>query len=96
MAQSQHHNITNAIFRIFSIIKLERREISTIYLYAIFMGLLQLTLPLGIQSIISFVMAGSFSASMVILIAGVVVGVLFSGMLQISQMKLNEKNFKSI
>jgi len=31
--------------------------------------LLQLTLPLGIQSIINFVLAGSFSTSMIILIA---------------------------
>lgn len=88
---NQHTVLQRSIFRLFRIIKLERREISAIYFYAILFGLLQLTLPLGIQSIINFVLAGSFSASMVILIGAVVLGVLLTGMLQVSQMKLNEK-----
>jgi len=85
------HALQHSVMRIFRIIKLERREISAIYFYAILFGLLQLTVPLGIQSIINFVLAGSFSTSMVILIAAVVIGVLFTGILQVNQMKLNEK-----
>lgn len=96
MSNTGHHSLETAFVRVFSIIKLGRREISAIYFYSILVGLLQLTLPLGIQSIINFVMAGSFSASMVILISAVVLGVLLSGMLQISQMKLNEKIQQSI
>ncbi|MCA0383097.1 MAG: ATP-binding cassette domain-containing protein [Bacteroidetes bacterium] len=88
---TQQAVLQRSIFRLFRIIRLERREISAIYFYAILFGLLQLTLPLGIQSIINFVLAGSFSTSMIILIAAVVTGVLFTGMLQVSQMKLNEK-----
>lgn len=88
---TQQAVLQRSIFRLFRIIKLERREISAIYFYAILFGLLQLTLPLGIQSIINFVLAGSFSTSMIILIAAVVTGVLFTGMLQVTQMKLNEK-----
>ena len=42
----------------------------------------QLSLPLGIQSIISFVLGG-MSTSLVILIFLVVLGVFFSGMLQV-------------
>lgn len=88
---TQQAVLQRSIFRLFRIIKLERREISAIYFYAILFGLLQLTLPLGIQSIINFVLAGSFSTSMIILIGAVVTGVLFTGILQVNQMKLNEK-----
>lgn len=88
---TQQAVLQRSIFRLFRIIRLERREISAIYFYAILFGLLQLTLPLGIQSIINFVLAGSFSTSMIILIGAVVTGVLFTGILQVNQMKLNEK-----
>ncbi len=53
--------------------------------------MLQLTVPLGIQAIINFVLAGSLSTSIIVLIALVVLGVLFSGLMQVNQMKLNEK-----
>jgi ABC-type bacteriocin/lantibiotic exporter with double-glycine peptidase domain len=91
MATTQQSAVTSAVSRLFSVVKLERKEISAIYFYAVLYGLLQLTLPLGIQSIISFVLAGSFSTSMVVLIALVTVGVFFSGLLQVAQMKLNER-----
>ncbi|HSR37406.1 MAG TPA: ABC transporter transmembrane domain-containing protein, partial [Phnomibacter sp.] len=91
MANDNQQTLRRSVLRIFSIIKLERREIGAIYVYAILFGLLNLTVPLGVQSIINFVLAGSFSASMIILIAAVVIGVFSTGVLQISQMKLNEK-----
>ena len=83
--------VRNSISRIFKIIKLERREISAIYFYAILYGLVQLTLPLGIQSIINFVQANVISTSLIILIIMVVVGVFLTGLLQVNQMKLNER-----
>lgn len=91
MAIDSGQTLQRSILRIFSIIKLERREIGAIYVYAVLFGLLNLTVPLGIQSIINFVLAGSFSTSMVVLITGVVVGVFAAGVLQVNQMKLNEK-----
>ncbi len=93
MAENQSEQITvrNSISRFFKIIKLERREISAIYFYAVLYGLVQLTLPLGIQSIINFVQANVISTSLVLLIIMVVVGVFLSGLLQVNQMKLNER-----
>lgn len=79
------------IYRIFEILKFERKEISSIYFYAILAGLVQLTLPLGIQSIISFVLGGSISTSLVLLIVLVVFGVFINGLLQVNQMKIIEK-----
>ncbi|MCB9045011.1 MAG: ATP-binding cassette domain-containing protein [Chitinophagales bacterium] len=77
--------------RILEILKFERKEISAIYFYAILAGLVQLTLPLGIQSIISFVLGGSISTSLVLLITLVVFGVFVNGLLQVNQMKIIEK-----
>jgi ABC-type bacteriocin/lantibiotic exporter with double-glycine peptidase domain len=81
----------NPVSRILQVIRLEKNEISSVYFYAILNGLIQLSLPVGIQSIISFVLGGSISASLVFLIVLVVSGVLVAGLLQVNQMKLIEK-----
>lgn len=77
--------------RLLQVLKLERREITSIYFYAILAGLLALTVPLGIQAIINFVLAGALSTSMIVLIVLVVLGVFFTGLLQVGQMKVIEK-----
>lgn len=81
----------NPVSRILNLVKLERKEISSIYFYAILNGLIQLSLPVGVQAIIGFVLGGSMTTSLVILIALVVLGVLSVGLLQIGQMQLTEK-----
>ncbi len=81
----------NPVARILNLVKLERKEITAIYLYAVLNGLIQLSLPLGIQAIISYVLGASMRASLVILIALVVVGVLAVGLMQVNQMKIIEK-----
>jgi ATP-binding cassette, subfamily B, bacterial len=82
---------SNPVRRIFRVIRLEKNEISSIYFYAILSGLIQLSMPLGIQSIISFVLGGAISTSLVVLIILVVLGVLLTGLLRVNQMKLIEK-----
>jgi ATP-binding cassette, subfamily B, bacterial len=77
--------------RVLHVIQPERKEISAIYFFAVLYGIIQLSLPLGIQSIVNFVMAQTFSTSLWILIGLVVLGVLISGVLQVNQMKINEK-----
>jgi ATP-binding cassette, subfamily B, bacterial len=77
--------------RLYHLVREERSEISIIYFYAILGGLIQLSLPLGIQSIIGFVIGGTMSTSLVILISLMVVAVLFNGLLQMNQMKLIER-----
>jgi ATP-binding cassette, subfamily B, bacterial len=81
----------NPVARILSLVKLERKEISAIYFYSILNGLIQLSLPVGVQAIIGFVLGGSMTSSLVILIALVVAGVLTTGLLQIGQMQIIEK-----
>lgn len=82
---------TSTLRRFFQILQWEKEEITSIYFFAILYGLVQLSIPLGIQSIISFVMGGSISTSLILLIAFVILCVFASGWLQISQMRLIEK-----
>ncbi|MFM2337219.1 MAG: hypothetical protein RL115_412 [Bacteroidota bacterium] len=77
--------------RILQLLKLERTEIIAIYFYAIMNGLIQLSLPVGIQAIIGYVLGASMRASLVVLIALVVMGVLIAGIMQVNQMKIIEK-----
>lgn len=88
-------SLGKSIRRFFEVIRLEKKEVSAIYFFAMLSGLIQLTLPLGIQAIINFaqVAAGQskLPASMWLLIFMVVMGVLASGVLQVSQMRVVEK-----
>ena len=77
--------------RIARLLRDEKSEISSIYFYAILSGLIQLSLPLGIQAIIGFVLGGAMSTSLIILVTLVVIGVLLNGMLQMNQMKIIER-----
>ena len=77
--------------KILNLVKLERKEITAVYFYAILNGLIQLSLPLGVQTIIGFVLGATMRASLIILIALVVTGVLIGGIMQINQMKIIEK-----
>jgi ATP-binding cassette, subfamily B, bacterial len=89
--QSSDGILRKPLKRLAQVLKLEKKEIGAIYFYAILAGLLQLSVPLGIQAIINFVLAGALSTSMVVLIVMVVIGVFLTGLLQINQMKIIEK-----
>lgn len=77
--------------KIYRILQLDRKDISAIYMFAIAAGMVQLSLPLGIQTIISFVMAGSISTSIIVLISMVVFGTFLNGLLQVRQLEIIEK-----
>lgn len=79
------------VSRILNLLKLERNEITAIYFYAILNGMIQLSLPVGVQAIIGYVLGASMRASLVVLITLVVLGVLIAGIMQVNQMKIIEK-----
>jgi len=79
------------VSRILNLLKLERNEITAVYFYAILNGLIQLSLPVGVQAIIGYVLGASMRASLVVLIMLVVLGVLIAGIMQINQMKIIKK-----
>jgi ABC-type bacteriocin/lantibiotic exporter with double-glycine peptidase domain len=88
-------NISRSLYKLFRLLRLDGKEITALYLLSILSGLIQLSLPLGIQAIINFAIVATgrkqLPASMWVLIFLVVLGVLFTGMLKINQMKIVEK-----
>ena len=76
--------------RFFSLLAPEKREIWYLYIYAAIAGIISLSLPLGVQSIIGFISAGQVTASVVVLIAVIVAGTLITGGLQLMQVWLVE------
>jgi len=84
-------SVIKAIASLNQILLLDRKDIGVIYLFVFFAGIVQLSLPLGIQSIINFVMAGSISTSIMVLIGLVVFGVFINGLLQVRQLQIMEK-----
>ncbi len=82
---------THPIVKIHRLFSSRKKTIISIYFFAFFAGIIQLSLPLGIQTIISYVLSNAVSTSLVILIGLVVLGVLVGGIIQISQMRLIEK-----
>ena len=81
----------DSLTRLGKILNLEKREISSIYFFAIFSGLVQLSLPLGVQTIIGLLLGTTMVTSIYILVICVVIGVFMVGWLQISQMRVIEK-----
>lgn len=76
--------------RFFRLMSEERSTIGYIYLYAIFAGLINLSLPLGIQAILSLTLANEISSSWIILIVVVTGGTALAGIVQIMQISLTE------
>ena len=77
--------------KLIDLIRLERKEIYDIYFYAILSGLIQLSLPLGIQAILGFVLGATMVTSVYVLIFIIIFGVFLLGYMQINQMKIIEK-----
>ena len=76
--------------RFVGLLRLEKREIFQIFYYAIFGGLVSLSLPLGIQAIINLIQGAQISTSWVILVILVTIGVTFTGGLQLMQLRIIE------
>ncbi|HEY1047058.1 MAG TPA: ABC transporter ATP-binding protein [Bacteroidia bacterium] len=72
------------------LLKLEKREIGRVYSYAIFQGLVNLSIPLGIQAIVNLIQGGKVSTSWIVLVVIVVSGVILTGVLQLYQLRLIE------
>src|SRR5688500_9525467 len=82
---------TDPLRRLGDLIFGNKKDIISIYFYAILNSLLQLSVPIGMQTIIGFVLGASMVTSLYVLIFLVVMGVFLSGMMQINQMKIIEK-----
>ncbi len=84
-------SLSNALLKLHRLIMADRKDVGSVYFFAIVGGLISLSLPLGIQTIISFVMAATLSTSIVILIFIVIGGVFLNGFVQIRQLQVIER-----
>ncbi|WP_372935296.1 peptidase domain-containing ABC transporter [Seonamhaeicola sp.] len=76
--------------RLIGLLQLEKKDIFQIFYYAIFDGLVALSLPLGIQAIITLIQGAQISTSWVVLVILVTIGVAFSGALKLMQLRIIE------
>jgi ABC-type bacteriocin/lantibiotic exporter with double-glycine peptidase domain len=77
--------------RFFRLLQPESKDILYIYAYAIFNGIIYLSLPLGIQAIINLITSGQLSTSWTILVIFVVIGIAMTGGLQVFQLTITER-----
>jgi ABC-type bacteriocin/lantibiotic exporter with double-glycine peptidase domain len=76
--------------RLLGLLKLDKRDILQVFYYAIFAGLVNLSLPLGIQAIINLIQGAQISTSWIVLVILVTLGVAFVGVLQLMQIRIIE------
>ncbi len=79
-----------AFNKLLAVLSVDKKDIFNLFFYAIIGGIVGLTIPLGIQSLINFLQMGKFTASGFILIVLIVFGVLASGILQIVKLWIME------
>jgi ABC-type bacteriocin/lantibiotic exporter with double-glycine peptidase domain len=78
------------IERIRLLVLSHKKEVVSIYLFSILSGVVNLSLPLGVQTIIGLVMGATMVTSIYVLIFLVVLGVFLVGLFQVNQMRIIE------
>lgn len=78
------------ITRFRRLLALDRRDITQVYVYALFNGLVNLSLPLGIQAIVNLIQGGTMTTSWTILVFLVIAGIALAGLLQLLQLRIVE------
>mgnify|MGYP000038066979 CR=1 FL=1 len=68
----------------------DKKEIKNVYIYAVFAGLVSLSLPLGIQAIINLIQGGQISTTWIVLVVLVILGIGLTGILQVFQLRITE------
>jgi ABC-type bacteriocin/lantibiotic exporter with double-glycine peptidase domain len=87
MAKTLKHS---PLWRFRRLLSLEKEDISQVYIYAFFNGIVNLSLPLGIQAIVNLIQGGQVTTSWYVLVALVIVGIALTGLLQLLQLRIVE------
>ncbi len=82
--------VLRPIQRLWRLLKPDKKEITNVYVYSAFNGLVNLSLPLGIQAIINLIQGGQISTSWIVLVVLVVLGVALEGVMRIMQLRITE------
>ncbi len=81
---------TSALNRLWNLLSLDKKDILQTIYYAIFAGLLNMSVPLGIQAIVNLIQGGRVSTSWIVLVVLVTLAVGFVGVLEIMQIRIVE------
>ncbi len=76
--------------RLFRLAALDKKDLGVVYIYAFLSGIIYLSVPLGIQSIINLLQAGNTNQAWILMVLIVLAGLLISGLLQVFQLSLVE------
>ncbi|ANQ52506.1 ABC transporter ATP-binding protein [Flammeovirga sp. MY04] len=79
-----------SIARLSRLLGAEKKDISYIYIYALLISLFGLVLPLGVQTVIELIAGGVVIDSITVMIGLIILFTMFTGMLQIMQLKVVE------
>lgn len=82
--------ILTAWQRFMGLLQMDKKDIFQVFYYAIFAGVVNLSLPLGIQAIINLIQGAQISTSWIVLVVLVTLGVAFVGILQLMQIRIIE------
>lgn len=72
------------------LLEVDRKDITQVYIYALLNGLVNLSLPLGIQAIINLIQGGEVSTAWMVLVGFVIGGLALTGVLQLMQLRIVE------
>ena len=84
------------LVRLKRLLALDQKSITHVYIYAFFNGIVNLSLPLGIQAIVNLIQGGEITTSWYILVTMVIGGVLLAGILQLLQLRIVENLAQNI
>lgn len=90
MGEGVTGRVMTPIKRLFSLLTAEKRDIFYVYVYAALIGLVSLTLPLGIQAAVELISGGVVFSSVYLLIGLIIIGTLGTGVLQVLQITIVE------
>ena len=76
--------------RLRNLLKVDSKDIWQVYIYALFNGIINLSLPLGIQAIINLMQGAEVSVSWMVLVGFVILGIAMAGVMQLMQLRLVE------
>lgn len=91
MPMAQEVGKLSPVQRFIRLLSNDKKDLAYIYVFAILNGLVNLSLPLGVQAIIGFILTGSVSTSWLVLVTIVLIGIALTGVLQILQLSILEK-----
>ena len=80
----------SAFERFKKLLSVDKEDITQVYIYAFFNGLVNLSLPIGIQAIVNLIQGGELTTSWIVLVSFVIGGVALTGILQLLQLRIVE------